>query len=47
MYSDFKKQDWRSYGPSLPILLGFFRITHSSLDLMNQKKFSQIFNILE
>ena len=31
------------YGPSLPILSGVSRITHSSPDLINPEKFSQIF----
>ena len=36
-----------TYGPSLPILAEVSRITHSSPDLLNQEKFSRIFNILK
>ena len=36
-----------AYGPSLPILSGISRITFSSPVLLNQGKFSRIFNILK
>ena len=36
-----------AYGPSLPILSGISRITHSSPNLLNQEKISRIFNVLK
>ena len=42
----FMKGKMLTYGPNLPILSGVSQITHSSPNVLNQEKFSRIFNII-